>query len=184
MQFKDCIVAVSTSLRAGYAVENAFLESRTDMKLLYGENSMIYKELEWIRRGLVLNIPITELLLDFAVRSGCEDILQFAQVQVIAKKNGGDLSKILQESADTIGRKIDAMQEIRTVLSGRRMEQKVMKLMPFGIIGYISFCYPGYFDALYGNLLGMAIMSVCLVIYLTAYLLGDHILTRIADELA
>ena len=76
-QFKECILSVAASLKAGYAVENAFVESRNDMKLLYGEKSVIYKELEHIRRGLVINITLQELLTDLAHRSGSDDIMQF-----------------------------------------------------------------------------------------------------------
>ena len=58
IQFKECILAVSNSLKAGYAVENAFLESREDIRMLYGERSVMYCELELIRRGMILNITL------------------------------------------------------------------------------------------------------------------------------
>ncbi len=182
-QFKECILSVAASLKAGYAVENAFLESRSDMRMLYGEDSMIYAELEGIRRGLVINITMEELLEDFAARSASDDIMQFAQVFIIAKKSGGNLSEIIQTTAVLIGRKIDAKQEIRTLLSGRQMEQTIMKLMPFGILLYIGVSYPGYFDTLYHNWQGVAIMTGCLAVYLAAYVIGDKILQKIAMEM-
>lgn len=182
-QFKECILSVAASLKAGYAVENAFVESRNDMKLLYGEESAIYVELEHIRRGLVINITLEELLADLAVRSGSDDIVQFAQVFAIAKKSGGRLPDIIQTTAEMIGRRIDARQEIRTLLSGRQMEQNIMKLMPFGILLYIGSSYQGYFDSFYHNLQGVAIMTVCLVVYVAAYVLGDKILQQIARKM-
>lgn len=182
-QFKECILSVAASLRAGYAVENAFVESRGDMKMLYGENSFIYEELETIRRGLVINLTLEELLRDLAERSGSEDILQFAQVFAIAKKSGGNLPEIIQTTACMIGQRIEAKQEIVTLLSGRRMEQNVMKLMPFGILLYIGNSYPGYFDTLYHNWQGIAIMTACLGVYLAAYVLGNKILDKIAMEM-
>lgn len=183
IQFKDCILAVAGALRAGYAVENAFVESRSDMKMLYGEKSFIYEELEIIRRGLVINIPLEILLEDFAKRSGSDDIRQFSQVFSIAKKSGGNLSEIIQNTASMIGRRIDAKQEIAAQLSGRRMEQRVMKGMPFGILFYIGSTYSGYFDMLYHNFQGMAIMTGCLVLYLAAYISGDKILQKIELEM-
>lgn len=183
VQFKECILSVAASLRAGYAVENAFLESRGDMRLLYGEKSLIYQELEGIRRGLVINLTLEEQLADLAERSGSEEIQQFAQVLAIAKRGGGSLPEIIQSSAELIGRRIDARQEIQTLLSGRRMEQNIMKLMPFGILSYIGGSYPGYFDGLYHNFQGAAIMTGCLAVYLAAYVLGDRILQKIAQEM-
>lgn len=182
-QFKECMLSVSTSLKAGYAVENAFLESRSDMRLLYGEQSLIYQELELIRRGLVININLEELLNDLAKRSNCEEISQFARIFSIAKRNGGNLSEIIHFSTDLIGQRIDIGQEIQTMLSGKKMEQNIMKCMPFAILGYISIAYPGYFDSLYHNCQGVMIMTVCLGIYLVAFILGDKIMQRIEREL-
>ena len=60
MQFKECLLAVANSLRTGYAVENAFLESREDIRLLFGERSVMYGELELIRRGMIVNITLED----------------------------------------------------------------------------------------------------------------------------
>lgn len=184
LQFKECILSVAASLKAGYAVENAFLESRSDMEMLYGRESHIYQELELIRRGLIINITLEEQLNDLADRSGSEEIRQFAVVFTIAKRSGGNLPEIIHESAELIGRRVDARQEMQTMLSGRRMEQNIMKIMPFGVLAYIGFSYPGYFDILYHNWQGVIIMTVCLGIYLTAYIMGEKILRKIAGEMA
>lgn len=182
-QFKECIQSVAASLKVGYAVENAFLESRSDMRLLYGENSYIYEELEIIRRGLIINLTLEELLADLAVRSGSEDILQFSQVFSIAKRNGGNLSEIIQTTVAMISQRMEAKKEIMTLLSGRQMEQNIMKLMPFGILLYIGGSYPGYFNTLYHNLQGITVMTFCLVLYLAAFVMGDRILKKIATEM-
>ncbi len=182
-QFKECILSVAASLKAGYAVENAFVESCADMKLLYGEDSLIFAELEGIRRGLVINITLEELLTDLGQRSASDDIMQFSQVFAIAKRSGGNLPEIMRTTAVMIGRRIDARQEVQTILSGRKMEQTIMKLIPFGILLYIGNSYPGYFDTMYHNWQGVAIMTGCLVIYLTAYVMADKILQRIASEM-
>lgn len=75
---------MSNSLKAGYAVENAFLESREDIRMLYGERSVMYCELELIRRGMILNITLEELVEDLAERSGCDEIRQFSAVLSVA----------------------------------------------------------------------------------------------------
>lgn len=183
LQFKECILSVSASLKSGYAVENAFLESRPDMEMLYGRHSYIYQELELIRRGLVINITLEEQLADLAERSGSEEVRQFATVFSVAKRSGGNLPDIIRDSAELIGRRVDARQELKTMLSGRRMEQNIMKIMPFGVMGYIGFSYPGYFDMLYHNWQGVAVMTICLGIYLAAYMMGESILQKITREM-
>lgn len=180
-QFRECILSVAASLRAGYAVENAFLESIPDMKLMYGEESMICRELELFRRGLVINITMEELQTDFSVRSGSEEIGQFAEVFSIAKRSGGNLAAVIQNTAELIGRHIEARQELRTVLGGREMEHNIMKAMPFAILLYIGTSSRGYFDGLYHNLQGIIIMTVCLILYLTAWRMGENILWKLLN---
>lgn len=89
---------------------------------------------------------------------------------------------MIYSSSLMIARKIDVRQEIQTLLSGRRMEQTVMKAMPFGILLYVGVTYPGYFDMLYHNWQGVVIMTVCLAIYLGAYMVSDRILAGIAAQ--
>ncbi|MCM1303561.1 MAG: type II secretion system F family protein [Lachnospiraceae bacterium] len=182
-QFRECILSVSASLRAGYAVENAFRECRRDMELLYGEGALICGELDYIRRGLDINITLEELLADLAARSGCPGIREFAQVFVLAKRNGGSMPDIIRSSAAVIGRKIELQQEIATMLSGKQMEQNIMKLMPFGILLYISVTNHGYFDVLYHNWQGAALMTGCLGVYLLAYAMGERVMGKIQAEM-
>ena len=183
VQFRECILSVAASLKAGYAIENAFLESRNDMRMLYGEQSLIYQELELIRRGLIINITLEELLNHLADRSDSEEIIQFAQIFSIAKRSGGNIAEIIQDTAELIGQRIETKQEISTMLSGRQMEQNVMKAMPFAILFYIDISYPGYFEVLYHNWQGTLLMTGCLGIYLAAYVLGNKIMNQIETEL-
>ena len=183
VQFRECILSVAASLQAGYSVENAFRECRQDMVLLYGDDALICRELDYIRRGLDINIVLEELLADLAGRSGCTEIREFAQIFVLAKRNGGSMPDIIRSSAALIGQKIDLQQEITTMLSGKQMEQNIMKLMPFGILLYISLTNRGYFDVLYHNWQGAALMTGCLGVYLLAYVLGERIMDKIRTEM-
>ncbi len=179
LQFKETILSVSTSLLAGYAVENAFLESRQDIEMLYGKESFMYKELETIRRGIVMNVTLEDLLSDLGCRSGSEDLAEFAAVFAIAKRSGGNLSDIIRNTAELTMRRIESMQEIQTLLSGRKLEQSIMRCIPFVLILYISAGNPGYFDGLYHNFQGVLVMSGCLCLYLISWVMGDKIIDGI-----
>lgn len=183
VQFKECLLAVANSLRTGYAVENAFLESREDIRLLFGERSAMYGELELIRRGMIVNITLEELIGDLAERSGCEEIQQFSTILSVAKRGGGNVSQIIRNTAELISDKVETTQEMMTLLQGRRLEQRVMEVMPFAISFYIGVTYPGYFVSLYHNITGYIIMTVCLAIYLCAYIVGEKIMERIGESL-
>lgn len=184
VQFREGILAVATLLQAGYSAENAFVECYQDMVLLYGEHGLLCRELRLVRRGLCLNVPLERLLEDFAARSGCEEVGQFAQVFALAKRSGGNMSQVIRNAAELIGKRVELRQEMRTLLGGRRMELNIMRGMPFGILLYVGLGNPGYFAPLYHNPQGIAVMSGCLLAYLTAYFLGEEVMDRMEAEMA
>ena len=80
IQFKDAMTAVSFSLNVGYSMENSFKEAIQELRTLYGDNSMIVKEFNIIVNRVNRNEKLEDTLIDFARRSGIEDILYFAEV--------------------------------------------------------------------------------------------------------
>lgn len=181
IQFKDCIQSVGANLKAGYSVENAFKESITDIKLLYGNSSYMAIELNYIIQGVINNVNLEELLLSLGKRSGITDIKEFGEVFAIAKRNGGNMTEVLVRTSAVISRKMEIDREIQVLISAKRLEQQIMNLVPFAIIIYISFTSPGFFDVLYHNSLGVCIMTICLLAYLAAYKISAKIIDICAD---
>lgn len=175
IQFKDAILSVSANQKAGYSVENAFKQAYADMVLLYGKGSIICKELGMIISGLGNNIVLEKMLFDLGRRSGVEEISEFAEVFAAAKRNGGNLTEIIERSASVIEQKVETEKEIQVLISARKLEQKIMNVVPFGILAYISVTSKGFFDVLYHNPAGVVIMTVCLIIYIGAVLLSRKI---------
>lgn len=175
VEFKDCIMSVAANLRAGYSVENAFIECMQDMRALYGEKGLMLGELYRMKRGFYNNQTLEKMLRDFGERSGSEEIKDFGEVLAIARSSGGNLPEIIRSTADLIGEKIALKQELQVLISGRLFEQKIMNVIPFFITGYIELGNRGFFNVLYHNLTGVCIMTGCLFIYLTAYILAGKI---------
>ncbi len=178
LQFRDMIRSVASSMTAGYSVENAFLQSYEDMCMMHGRGAMICQELGLIRRGLVMNLTLEELLYDFGQRSRTEQIQEFASVFLIARRNGGSMTEVIRSFAEGIYRQAATREEIMTQTAGRRMEQRIMNIMPFAILIYVDVSSKGYFDMLYHNFSGIAVMTVCLLIYLAACFLSEKILRK------
>ena len=175
MQFKDLILAVAANQKAGYSIENAFRESYKDMEMLYGKEGTICTEIKYIIAGLDNNIVLEKLIYNLGMRSGLPDIIQFADVFFIAKRSGGNMTDILQKIAAVIEQKTETDKEIQLMISAKKMEQKIMNMVPFLIIFYVSSTSKGFFDVLYHNMIGIIIMTVCLGFYAAAYLLSKRI---------
>ncbi len=174
-QFKELMLLVSTGQKAGYSAENAFLSSYGDMELLYGKNSTICKMLHVLKVGRENQADFARLWYQMGDKTGISEIREFAVVYEISGKSSGNAAAIMEKTAGIIIQKLETEKEIEVMLSARRLEQKVMNVMPFLIMLYISITSPGYFDGLYHSFGGALIMTFCLSIYLVAYLLARKI---------
>lgn len=175
-QFGEMLQMISASLKAGYSVENAFEQAWKEYIDLYGDKDVMAQEFCGIIHQVKLNEPIEQLVEDLANRSGIEEIISFSQVFVFAKRSGGDMMKIFRNTVEKIRQKAEVEREIETVVTAKRMEQRIMDLVPFGILFYVGISSPGFLEPLYGNPLGVFIMTVCLLTYVGAFILAEKIL--------
>ena len=175
-EFKDAILAVASGLNAGYSVENAFAVSLKEMEEIHGSDSMIAQEIRLILRKVRLNLTFEEALGDFAKRSGLDDVKNFSDVFLAARKSGGELMEIIARTAEIIGEKIRIQEEILTATASRRMEQKIMSAIPILIVVYIELTSPGFFEILYSTMGGRILMTICLGIYLVSCQLAKSFL--------
>lgn len=176
IEFREVILSVSSNLQAGYSVENAFHEAYQDVTLLYGKESVMSRELRLIFRKLSNNEQLESALANLADRSGVQDIREFADIFQIAKKGGGDMRGIITNTADIISGKQETRREIETVVSEKKLEQQIMRYIPFFIIFYISLTSKGYFEGLYHNIFGWILMTGSFAVYTAACRISDKIL--------
>lgn len=175
-QFREMILSISANLKAGYSIENAFFEAYQDMIMLYGREGIIARELQYILQGIRNNMVLEDMLGSFAKRSSLEDVKDFSEIFCIAKRSGGDMNSIIRNTAGAISEKIQVRREIDTMIRAKEYEQKIMNLIPFGIIIYINMTSPGFFSPLYHNIKGNIVMSVCLVVYVFAVYLSEKMI--------
>lgn len=175
-EFKDCMQAVSAALLAGYSMENAWREAEKELLELHGEDSLMFMEVQQINAAVRMNESIEKLLAEFAGRTGCEEIESFSEVFSFAKRSGGDFAKIIRTTVTKLVGRIEVEREIATVLAGRKLEGKIMNVMPLFILLYLTLTSGDFLNVLYGNLLGIIIMSTALGIYAAAIYLSERIL--------
>ena len=178
LEFREAIMAVQSSLNAGYSVENAFIEAGRVMENMYGSNGLITEEFKVLTRRLRTNESLEKILLELADRSGIEDIEDFANVFSAAKRSGGDFTRIIRKASDSIGDKMDIRRDIRTSINARRYENRIMEIVPFGIIIYLNVTSADFLSSLYHNISGVIIMTISLALYLTGFLMAEKITTE------
>lgn len=175
LQFKEAIQSLSAALNVGYSVENAMRETVKDLKGIYKQDDTILHEFSYMIRQLQMNVTVETVLQNFAKRTGDEDVQTFVTVFNMAKRSGGDTLEIIRSAVRQMGEKIDVEREIVTLMSAKKMEFRIMTVIPMAMILYLKLSFPEFLDVLYGNVIGAVIMSLCLLIYLGAYEVGKRI---------
>ena len=175
-EFIDFLKNVSTALIAGYSIENAWVEAQKELGLLHGTKSLMYKEVSEMNRAVTINVPIEAVLEKFALRTEVDDIISFVEIFSFAKRSGGDFVGIIDSTTNRICQKYETYREIEVSLASKRMEQKIMNGIPIFILAYLRLTSADYMQVLYGNIMGITFMTVCLVMYGGAIFLSEKII--------
>lgn len=174
-QFKDGLLALGASLRAGHSAENAFQDAAAELAFLYGREERITCEFRRVTARISMNVPLEQAVRELADRCELSDIRTFSEVFSTARRTGGELGKVILDTVQTIAGRLEVREEIDTMLRGKQYEQKVMRTVPPLLLIYMDLTSPGFFSVLYGTLLGRGIMTGCLAVYLTALWLAEEI---------
>ena len=172
-QFKDLLESLTASYSAGRNTPDAFKDATDDMISIYGDDADIVLELQSICAGLGNNINIEQLLLDFAKRSGLDDVMSFANVFEVCNRQGSDLKRIVSDTRDIINDKIEIEMEIETMLSGNKNELNVMMAMPVVVV--LSLSTMGTGTVVSNAPVNLIIKLICLGIFGAAYMIGRKI---------
>lgn len=173
MQFKDLLESLTASYSAGQNTLGAFTDALGDMSSIYGEESDIVQEIQLICAGISNNINIEVLLLDFANRSGLDDVMSFANVFEICSRQGGDMKKIVADTREIINDKIEIEMEIETMISGNKNELNVMMIMPVVVV--LSLSSLGTMTIVSNSLMNVVVKIVCISIFAIAYMIGKKV---------
>lgn len=175
-QFCDGMSACAAAVRAGHSPERGFGEAREALERIYGEDCILAEEFRVIGRRLSIGEPLERALTDLAERSGIKEVSDMAEVFAAAKRSGGSLPAILRESVAILEQKKRLREEIRTMMTAKRLEQRLMCLMPAGIILYVNVTGADFVAPLYAGFTGRAVMTVFLAVYAAMVVIGERIM--------
>ena len=172
MQFQDGLGFAAGALEAGYSPENAWRESESETVRLYGERAVFAVILHQINTKAEMNEPLENLFLEFGQKADSENIRNFAEVFYFARKSGGNMTSIMRRTADRLRQNFQVQEEIRLAMSSQQLQQRIMNMMPFGILLYLRIGNSEFLDPLYHNMTGVLIMTGCLALYAAAWRIG------------
>lgn len=175
--FKDTIQIINGFLQSGYSLENSMRKASEEIKVLLYANEAMVRYMEFMIMQMDLGCSVEEVWDKFANKSNVDEIKDFADVLRIVKRSGGEVSRIIQSSVYRIALQIQTEEDIEIMIQGKRIELKIMNVMPILILVYIGLSVPEMMAVMYETIVGKVIMTICLFIYLIGYWLGNKILT-------
>ena len=161
MQFKEFCNSLCAQLMAGYSIENSMKECYAELTQMYGKKACICRELAGIMSKIKLSITVETCFEDFGERSDIEEIKLFAQILKTAKRSGGDVIEIVKNSSATISQKM--------------YEQRIMDVVPLLIVMYVDLTSKDMMNMMYHGILGRIVMTICLMVYIAAFVLGEKL---------
>lgn len=172
--FKEWILLLSSSLSAGYSVENAMSQSYRELQMMFPKGGIMVDELREMLAKAENNERPEALLEDLARRHPSEEVVSFVEVFCTARASGGSLNAVIQSTAVQMAEIMDTRREIATLLASKVYEQKIMTVMPAAVLLYVRLGSGEFLEGLYHNPAGIFVATICLAIYFAAYLLGKR----------
>lgn len=161
IQFKDFLFMTSTSIGAGRSMKDAIAESIPGLKEIHGEDSILAGELvKAYDRMEIGGENDLDVLMDLAINSGIEDVIDFVTIYSICKSTGASLVIALNKAASVIIDKMTIEREITELVKRKETEGLVIFLMPIIVILFLNLCAPDYIAPLYESITGRIIMTV------------------------
>lgn len=178
-QFRTLLLSMTGTLEAGYALVNSFISAGEDCRRVYGQRCEIGKAIDNLRQRMSLNMSFEDSLRQMNEDFQIEEMRDFSVVVAQASRTGGNMIKIIRDTAEKIVSGIELKEELGTMIAARQLEQRIMTFMPAGIILLLRLSSPGFMDMLFGNVFGILIMSAAVGLNVLADFIGKRIVGRL-----
>lgn len=173
--FVEYLGFLKEALLVGYSLEQAVGEGKKGMLTTVKEDEPFLRKVTRLERKMQLGTPVETAFSEWANEALCEDIGDFAEVLFIAKRTGGAVQQVIENTEHIIRDKQETLRYIRSVLHSREYEAKVMKVMPFAMLIYLRLFMPDFLTPLYHNAVGVGVMTTVLVVYFVLCLVVDKV---------
>jgi tight adherence protein B len=170
-QLPQALFMASSVLRAGGTLLQAVDSIAAEMPDPMGE------EFRRIQQQLRLQVPAHEAMAEAQGRIG---VPEFAAVVVAARitaEVGGNLAHVYDQVARSIVDAQNARRTVQAFTTEGRMSANLITALPFVVLGLLQILSPGYFEPLFKDWAGRAVLAGCL----GTIALGWYTIRRMVD---
>lgn len=175
--FRDLLYALDASISSGRQMAEALIEARESLSLIYADDDLIMRELEFMKNAIIESRESEETLLkDFAYRCKVPEIISFAETYSICRSTGANVKRVISRTTQILVDKLNISRDIQALTAQKQVEGKIISAMPMLIIVFLNLMSPGYLDKLYHTPIGILIMTLSLGITAGAYFTMERIM--------
>lgn len=177
LQFRDWLYSINNSIKAGMSLEEAIRYSEKDIKSLHGK----YKKATIVRciqdtiTYLNYGQPVSEALEAFKQIKYNQDVDAFIIAVKTIRIRGGNMAETISMISDMISEKVMLSREIDLMLYGKKLEGRIMVLIPLILVALIFFISPEYMEKMFNTPIGTIIYSVSFCMIAVGYLVSRKI---------
>ena len=174
--FKDALYSISGAVAAGRQMPYAIGFAASSAAETAGPESDIYRELKSISDSYTrTHSDIGSQLEDLGRRSGLSEIKQFASSYRTCQVCGGDLEEVCRKNAELLLSRMGFAEEIRSMIAQKKLDVILLTGMPVAVLLLLNLTNYSYVAVLYETVPGRVVMTLCLILIISALLWGIKI---------
>lgn len=178
-ELKDMLTAMETAVRAGESLNSAVFSAANEMKGIYGKDKSYMALLDRMKRRIEIGETASEVMKDYTQWSDLSEVRSLSVIFKIAESTGGSTIRIMENSIDKISQKMEIEDEIEVLIREKKLELRLMILMPSLMILYLRLTNSEYIGVLYNSFFGGALMTAALLANISADILGNRIINKV-----
>ena len=176
-QFEQMLFSVASSLQAGKSPENALRDAEADLARIYGGGeSALIRELRRLNAAAAHGVPLEKAVDEFSEALQIREIGDWADMFRTCRRTGGDMVKVMRETARAIAGKMNLEREWSVLIAAKRFEARALSVVPFLMIALFRYGSPDYMEPLYRGGPGRAVMGAALAMLLAGIYLAGRIM--------
>jgi tight adherence protein B len=157
-QIPDAVDVIKRALRAGHPFNAAIKLVADDM------DQPIAKEFELTFSDLNYGNDVRRSLLGLLNRVPSVTVMALVTSVLVQRETGGNLAEILDQIAKVVRGRFKFERKVRTLAAEGKISAWVLSLVPFVLIGMLSFSAPAYLPVLMTNPVGHKLIYTAVIL--------------------
>jgi tight adherence protein B len=159
-QLVDALFILSSSLRAGLSLTQAFEQLESEMP------PPASQEFGLMMKAHRLGRTLEEALQGLNERMPCDELHLITTALLVGRETGGDVTAIINQLITTIRERKKLSEKVKTLTLQGRLQAYIMSALPVIFAFFVRTFNPRYFDALLNETTGQIVIVVAVLLWL------------------